>query len=78
MELELRDKEGNFMFSAVGSFANVFANYLQNEPRITLEDKILNGKKFRCFCNKTNETISGKNDFVSFIIKPGSYVKIMF
>ena len=77
MELEFRNEDGKFIFSAIGNFATVMSNYLLTHPNITLRMKTFNNKTFKCYCNDSNETISGSNDFMKFIIKPGYYIKIM-
>ena len=78
MELELRDKYGTFIFSVYGNFSNFMLNYLVEEHELTIENtKFTNGTTYRTFTNKTNKDIAGKNDFMTFFIKPGQYFKLL-
>ena len=79
MELELRDKDGGFIFSVYGEFSEIMLKFLAKEATITIEDYVnkSNGNKYRDFINRTNETIGGKNDFIQFHIKPGQYFKLL-
>lgn len=77
MELELRDKDGKFIFSVYGNFSDFMLNYLVKEEKLTVEDYVINGTKYRAFINRTNDDIAGKNDFMTFFIKPGEYFKVL-
>ena len=54
MELELRDKDGKFIFSVYGNFSDFMLNYLVKEENLTVENtKFTNGSTYRTFTNKT-------------------------
>lgn len=79
MELELRNKNGEFIVSFRGIVAPPIFRFLLNDTRLTLGIKKIKGEVDSCriFENKTTESINGSNDLVYFVIRPGDYVKII-
>jgi len=77
MELELRDKDGNFIVSFKNFLGDFIFKFLMSDVRMKLEIKKFGGVNYRVFVNISEEIVSGENDLVEFFVRPGHYVKIV-
>ena len=78
MRLEIRDNNGLFLFSTNGEFSDNLIEYLNTAGCFTVKTKIINGIKYRCFCNETDKSIRIKNDYLDFYVRIGGYIKILY
>ena len=78
MELELRNKDGDFIVSFKEILSGPLYKFLQSDKRIVLETRnFKNGNCNPVFTNKSTEIVSGKNDFFEVFVRPGDYVNVL-
>jgi len=77
MELEIRDKEGNFIVSFKNFLGDFIFKFLMADARMKLEIKKFGGVNYRVFVNTSDQIVSGANDMVEIFVRPGHYVKIV-
>lgn len=76
MELELRDKNHNFIFSFKQWMAEFVLKFIITEKNMRATTYESKGKRYKGFVNDSNEIVAGKNDLMEFFIRPGDYIRV--